>query len=226
MLVLTNCTFDGHVANVERTMLECLAIKPDLIFLWDEAWFGFARFSPFLRRRTAMGAAAKLRAMLRADYRERYEAFEGAGSSIRGHRAARHALLPDPDKVRIRVYQTDSVHKSMSALRQGSIIVVADQDFHTVEAPFKEAFFTHTSTSPNLQIIASLDVARRQMELEGYELVQRAIQLAIEMRREINKHPLISKYFQAATPAEMIPAEYRKSGFTDYGPPRLDAGRR
>ncbi|HJV11795.1 MAG TPA: decarboxylase, partial [Burkholderiales bacterium] len=106
-----------------------------------------------------------------------------------------------------------------SCLRQGSIIVVADQDFHTVEASFKEAFFTHTSTSPNLQIIASLDVARRQMELEGYELVSRAIQLAIEMRREINSHPLISKYFKAATAAEMIPREYRKSGFTDYAQP-------
>ncbi|HET6369630.1 MAG TPA: decarboxylase, partial [Nitrospiria bacterium] len=70
MLVLTNCTFDGHVANVKRTMLECLAIKPDLIFLWDEAWFGFARFSPFLRRRTAMGAVSDLRAMMRdAAYR-------------------------------------------------------------------------------------------------------------------------------------------------------------
>ena len=121
--------------------------------------------------------------------------------------------------MRVRVYETDSVHKSMSALRQGSIIVVADQDFHTVEASFKEAFFTHTSTSPNLQIIASLDVARRQMELEGYELVGRAIQLAIEMRRAINAHPLISKYFRVATAAEMIPAEYRKSGFTDWGAP-------
>ena len=38
-------------------MEECLAIKPDLIFLWDEAWFGYARWSPFYRRRTAMGAA-------------------------------------------------------------------------------------------------------------------------------------------------------------------------
>ncbi len=200
MLVLTNCTFDGHVANVERTMLECLAIKPDLIFLWDEAWFGFAYFSPFLRRRTAMGATAKLRAMFKdPEYKKRFQESKGA--------------LPDPDKVRLRVYESDSVHKSMSSLRQGSIIVVADQDFHTVEASFKEAFFTHTSTSPNLQIIASLDVARRQMELEGYELVQRAMQLAIEMRREVNQHPLISKYFKAATPAEMIPGEYRKSGF-------------
>jgi len=41
--------------------------------------------------------------------------------------------------------------------------------FHTVEEQFHEAVFTHASTSPNLQIIASLDVARRQMELEGYE---------------------------------------------------------
>jgi arginine decarboxylase len=57
------------------------------------------------------------------------------------------------------------------------------------------------------------------MELEGYELVQRAIQLAIELRRDINSHPLISKYFRTATPAEMIPEQYRQSGFTDYGAP-------
>jgi arginine decarboxylase len=222
MLVLTNCTFDGHVANVERTMLECLAIKPDLIFLWDEAWFGFARFSPFLRRRTAMGAAAKLKTLFAsADYRRRYQAQKAELGRLDplDPRLLDAQLLPDPDVARIRVYETDSVHKSMSSLRQGSIVVVADQDFHAVEAAFKEAYFTHTSTSPNLQIIASLDVARRQMELEGYELVQRALQLAIELRSEINHHPLISKYFRAATPEEMIPAEYRKSGIRDYGMP-------
>jgi arginine decarboxylase len=222
LVVLTNCTFDGHVANVKRTMLECLAIKPDLIFLWDEAWFGFARFSPFLRRRTGMGAAAAIRDLMRdPEYKKRYEAFKASAGKLdpKDPKLVDMELLPDPDKVRVRVYETDSVHKSMSSLRQGSIIVVADQDFHTVEASFKEAFFTHTSTSPNLQIIASLDVARRQMELEGYELVGRAIQLAIEARRQINSHPLISKYFRIATPAEMIPAEYRKSGFTDWGTP-------
>ena len=48
---MTNCTFDGHMYNTKRVMEECLAIKPDLIFLWDEAWFGFARFNPFHRRR-------------------------------------------------------------------------------------------------------------------------------------------------------------------------------
>jgi arginine decarboxylase len=222
LVVLTNCTFDGHVANVKQTMLECLAIKPDLCFLWDEAWFGFARFSPFLRRRTGMGAAAAIKEMMRdPEYRKSYEKFKAEVGELDpgDSRLLDMHLLPDPDKVRVRVYESDSVHKSMSALRQGSIIVVADQDFHKVEASFKEAYFTHTSTSPNLQIIASLDVARRQMELEGYELVSRATQLAIEIRREINNHPLISKYFRTATPAEMIPAEYRQSGFTDWGAP-------
>src|SRR5206468_7104715 len=60
LLVLTNCTFDGHIYNVERVMEECLAIKPDLVFLWDEACFGLARWCLFYSRRTAMGAAAIL----------------------------------------------------------------------------------------------------------------------------------------------------------------------
>jgi arginine decarboxylase len=49
MISLTNCTFDGVVYDVERVMTECLAIKPDLVFLWDEAWFAFARFHPMYR---------------------------------------------------------------------------------------------------------------------------------------------------------------------------------
>ena len=224
MLVLTNCTFDGHMSHVERVMMECLAIKPDMIFLWDEAWSGFARFSPFLRMRTAMGAAEVIRNRMQdPEYRKQYEAFKAEYGDLdpSDERLLDVAWLPDPDKVRVRVYETDSVHKSMSSLRQGSIIVVADQDFHTVEPAFKEAFHTHTSTSPNHQIIASLDLARRQMELEGYELVSRATQLAVDLRREINNHPLISKYFHITTPAEMIPAEYRQSGFTDFNEPGL-----
>ena len=222
MLVLTNCTFDGHVANVKRTMEECLAIKPDLIFLWDEAWYGYARFTPFLRRRTGLGAAALLEEQLQdPQYRKRYEQFKGQAGEIdlRNSKVLDMQLLPDPDRARIRVYETDSVHKSMSSLRQGSIVVVKDQDFHDVEEAFHEAYFTHTSTSPNLQIIATLDVARRQMELEGYELVSRMLQHALMLRREINGHPLISKYFRVATPAEMIPVQYRSSGFDEFGSP-------
>ena len=222
---LTNCTFDGHMYNTRRVMEECLAIKPDLIFLWDEAWFGFARFSFFHRRRTAMGAAAALEARY-ADpaYRAEYEAFRARTGELdpRDPKLLDLHLLPDPERVRVRVYQTHSTHKSMSALRQGSMILVRDQDFHQVHAAFEEAFFTHTSTSPNQQILASLDVARRQMELEGYELTLRAAELALEIRRQVNGHPLVSKYFRVLANREMVPAEFRPSGVEDYGLPHAD----
>jgi arginine decarboxylase len=224
LLVLTNCTFDGHIYNVERVMEECLAIKPDLIFLWDEAWFGFARWSPFYRRRTAMGAAALLEAKFKDPvYKQAYKEQEKKlGSNPSAKTLLDTGLLADPDKVRLRVYQTNSTHKSMSCLRQGSMVLVKDPDYHTVEEQFHEAVFTHASTSPNLQIIASLDVARRQMELEGYELVNRAIQLALDVRREVNSHPLVSKYFRVLGADEMIPAEFRNSGFVDYLTPGMN----
>src|ERR1051325_8656983 len=65
-------------------------------------------------------------------------------------------LVPDPTQIKLRVYQTNSTHKSMSAIRQGSMLSVKDVDFHTVEAQFKEAVFTHASTSPNQQLIAKI----------------------------------------------------------------------
>jgi arginine decarboxylase len=61
MLLLTNSTFDGVVYNVERVMEQVLAIKPDIVFLWDEAWWAFARFSYVLRQRTAMHVAPEAR---------------------------------------------------------------------------------------------------------------------------------------------------------------------
>jgi arginine decarboxylase len=121
MLDLTNCTFDGHIYNTRRVMEECLAIKPDLIFLWDEAWFGFARFSPFLRPRTAMGAANDIEAWMhdpksiQVYERQRAELGDKPSDDV----LLRTRLIPDPRQIRLRVYQTNSTHKSMSAIRQG-----------------------------------------------------------------------------------------------------------
>ena len=225
MLLLTNCTFDGHVYNTRRVMEECLAIKPDLIFLWDEAWFAYARFSPFLRPRTGMGAAAFLaERYAKAGYRKEYEDFrrEVGEISLDNPKALERRLMPDPEQVRLRVYATQSTHKSLSALRQASMIHVKDQDFaELVRAPFEESFLTHTSTSPSQQLLASLDVARRQAELEGYELVTRQLDLAIRLRQELRADPRISRQFSFLTPAQMIPAEYRGSGFEDYAGPDL-----
>ena len=226
MLLCTNVTFDGHLYNVARVMEECLAIKPDLIFLWDEAWYAFGRFSPFYRHtRTAMGALAKLEQRYSTpEYEAEYATFKKriGNIDIKNKKALTEHLLPDPEQVRLRVYATQSTHKSLSAFRQGSMIHVNDQDFDedNIEA-FEEAFMTHTSTSPNLQIIASLDLARRQAELEGYELVSRQIRLALEIRKWVADHPLISKYFHALDPKDMIPAEFRPSGLASYQDPSV-----
>ncbi len=80
--------------------------------------------------------------------------------------------------------------------------------------------FASPADEPDLQqIIASLDVARRQAELEGYELVTKQILLALELRRQVNNHPVISKYFRFLDPVDLIPAKYRQSGFEKYNSP-------
>ncbi|MDN5788849.1 aminotransferase class I/II-fold pyridoxal phosphate-dependent enzyme, partial [Pseudorhodobacter sp.] len=220
MLLLTNCTFDGIVYNVERVMEECLAIKPDLIFLWDEAWFAFARFGPTYRQRTGMNAANSLRVKLRTPAHEK--AWAKQAEKLKDADDAtlmKTRLIPPPD-ARVRVYATQSTHKTLTSLRQGSMIHVNDQDFKgEVEVAFHEAYMTHTSTSPNYQIIASLDVGRRQVELEGFEFVQRQVEAAMSMRRAISTHPLLQKYFKVLTAGDMIPEQHRESGVTSYYSP-------
>ena len=93
------------------------------------------------------------------------------------------------------------------------MIHVHDQDFaEKVEASFHEAYMTHTSTSPNYQILASLDLGRRQASLEGFELVQKQLDYAMRLRDAIDNHPLLAKYMHCLSTAELIPAEYRPSG--------------
>ena len=221
MLLLTNCTFDGIVYNVERVMEECLAIKPDLIFLWDEAWFAFAAFTPTYRNRTAMHCARLLRRRYAsAEYRESYGKYRDEIAKIDPNDEQAWLdtrLMPDPDKVRIRVYATQSTHKTLTSLRQGSMIHVYDQDFRQkVEESFHEAYMTHTSTSPNYQILASLDVGRRQVELEGFELVQKQIELAMSLREQVASNELMQRNFRFLVAGDLVPPEYRPSGIDRY----------
>ena len=215
MIALTNCTFDGIVYDVERVMEECLAIKPDLVFLWDEAWFAFARFHPVLRSRTAMECARRLRERLAdKDYAAEYEQLlvGDAQNPPTDDELLDRRLRPDPAKARVRVYATQSTHKTLTALRQGSMIHVFDQDFEQkVGESFHEAYMAHTSTSPNYQILASLDIGRRQVALEGFELVAQQIENAMQLRDAIDNHPLLSKYMACLRTSDMIPDEYRAS---------------
>jgi len=156
-VVLTNCTFDGLLLNA-RDYIESIDAKlretagdtvaDGFVYHFDEAWFSFARFSPRLIQTTAMYAAE-------------------------------HARL-GKDGVRPRVYATQSVHKTLSALRQASVILEHDEwddgsGTCGLDRPrFKQSYLAHTTTSPNLPIIASFDIARRQMCIDGAEMIQQA----------------------------------------------------
>ena len=81
-------------------------------------------------------------------------------------------------------YATQSTHKVLSAFSQASMIHVNDPEFN--EHIFRENFNMHTSTSPQYTMIASLDVARKQVMMEGYKLLSRTLQLEQELRVQIN----------------------------------------
>ncbi len=218
MVTLTNSTFDGIVYDPERVMAECLAIKPDLVFLWDEAWFAFGAFHPITRRRTAMAAAKNLEAQLKtqdhaAAYREQQRRLFNADGTPKDDEVwLRERLIPSPE-ARLRVYATHSTHKTLTALRQGSMIHVYDQDWvRDAQEPFREAFMTHTSTSPNYQILASLDLGRRQVELEGYQLVQQQLDLATNLAQAITRHPLLRRTYRVLSARELIIDDCRGIG--------------
>jgi arginine decarboxylase len=211
MLLLTNCTFDGLVYNVEKVMEAVLAIKPDIIFLWDEAWFGFASFTYTYKQRTAMYNAAKLKKKYKS------EEYKSMYAALKAKKDPALAALPDPDHVKLRVYSTQSTHKTLSSFRQGSMIHIHDEEFkRKSEDAFHEAYMTHISTSPNYQILASLDVGRRQVQFEGFELVEKSLEMAMILRVKVNEHPKLRRYFDILTVKDIIPAEYRKTGIDHY----------
>lgn len=218
MLLLTNCTFDGVVYNPRRVMEEVLAIKPDICFLWDEAWYAFATAVPWARQRTAMIAAERLEQMLStAEYAEEYRNWCASMDGVDRSEWVDHRLLPDPNRARVRVYATHSTHKSLSALRQASMIHVRDQDFKALTRDaFGEAFLTHTSTSPNQQLLASLDLARRQVDIEGFELVRHVYNMALVFRHRVRKDRLISKWFRILDESDLVPDAFRSSTVSSY----------
>ncbi len=225
MLLLTNCTFDGIVYNVRRVMEECLAIKPDLVFLWDEAWFAFATFHPIYRQRTGMHTARTLRRKLKSlDYQEEYAQYQQKMQQLDPEDDATwldNRLIPDPSVARVRTYTTHSTHKTLTSLRQGSMIHIFDQDYNQkVERPFHEAYMTHTTTSPNYQILASLDLGRRQVELEGYGLVHRQLEIAMNLRTSMYNDDRFNKYFKFLVNKDMVPVQYRDSGVESYYDPK------
>ncbi len=103
-------------------------------------------------------------------------------------------------------YVTQSTHKTMSAFSQASMVHVNDpeQNSHLL----RETFNMHASTSPQYSIIASLDVARQQMSMEGFGLLSRALELAHFLRQKISQ----IRAFNVLTLEDMLPESLAQDG--------------
>lgn len=78
-----------------------------------------------------------------------------------------------------------STHKILGAMTQCSMLHARH---HRIDVQkLKTMISLVQSTSPNYLLLASLDVARRQMAVEGKALLKRAVDLSIWLRNEINK---------------------------------------
>jgi arginine decarboxylase len=82
-------------------------------------------------------------------------------------------------------YVTHSAHKVVSAFSQASYIHVNDPDFDIDF--FKEIYAIHTSTSPKYQLIASLDVCSKQLEMEGYKILNNLLAHVSELREQAKR---------------------------------------
>lgn len=78
-----------------------------------------------------------------------------------------------------------SVHKLGGSMTQSSILNVKEGLVSPKRVQSILSMLTTTSTS--YLLLASLDVARKQLATKGHELIERTIELAQYMRREINR---------------------------------------
>lgn len=175
LIAITNSTFDGMLLQ-PRCLFEAVAsvlkkhdVKDrlrEIAFLFDEAWFGFARFHPRFAEFSALTARERL------------------------------ARLDDWWAKNLRVYVTQSMHKTMTSFRQGSMILISDPVLdessekaaaHYLGQRLDNAFSAHTTTSPHAGMIASLDVGRRQIAFEGRDLLNQTVDLAEEFRAFLDR---------------------------------------
>ena len=79
----------------------------------------------------------------------------------------------------------NSTHKMLGSLSQTAMLHVQGNRIRLDR--LKAVYKLFLSTSPNLVLVASLDVARRQMALEGPALLSRTIEIANHAREQLNE---------------------------------------
>jgi arginine/lysine/ornithine decarboxylase len=182
MLSLTNCTFDGYIHQTEKIVQEVIAklwqLKNDNKRTESPDDFVFLFDEAWFAYATFLPDTRGLTAMAVA------QKFPYA-----------------------RIYSVQSTHKTLTAFRQGSMIHARDPYLsdhkRLVYQQLKESLFTHTTTSPSYNMIASLDAGRMQADLEVRSLWTEAWNLAADLRTTLEEDTDLSKYFGVLTPQKM-----------------------
>jgi arginine/lysine/ornithine decarboxylase len=105
--------------------------------------------------------------------------------------AAQEVAREQPGK-KFAVVATQSAHKSLSSLRQGSYLHVHGDE--GLIGRVKEAQYKFHTTSPSYPILASLELARAQAVAEGHDRVENALRLAHLLREELRNDPALAGY--------------------------------
>ncbi|MDP9105593.1 MAG: aminotransferase class I/II-fold pyridoxal phosphate-dependent enzyme [Candidatus Eremiobacteraeota bacterium] len=83
----------------------------------------------------------------------------------------------------------NSTHKMLGSMSQTAMLHVQGNRIRLDR--LKAVYKLFLSTSPNLVLVASLDVARRQMALDGPALLSRTIEIAQDARTRLNEIPRV-----------------------------------
>jgi ornithine decarboxylase len=92
------------------------------------------------------------------------------------------------------IYVTQSTHKCLAGMSQASQIHVRDSHLRGQERRmnhdrFNEVFMMHTSTSPQYNMIASLDVGAEIMRgRRGFSLMDEAVRESIALRKQVERY--------------------------------------
>ncbi len=98
-----------------------------------------------------------------------------------------HPILPKPALDSDADAVAQGAHKIIGAFTQASMLHLKGNRIDM--AKLKAAYRYITTTSASYLLLASLDAARRQMALNGRELLERAISMAEHLRGQINSIP-------------------------------------
>lgn len=92
------------------------------------------------------------------------------------------------DKNHPPIFVSQSTHKLLTAFSQSSMLHIKNGGTVKIDpSEFNESYMMHGSTSPQYNMVASLDVATNMMDESGYGVWRSTITIAVEFRKSVAK---------------------------------------